>query len=62
MEKIKMVVVLVIYSLILGSYLVHKGYQAGWEGYKHSKNIQLALESQYRFGWRACEEAHGLAK
>lgn len=51
MQKWKVVIVLFIYSFGLGGYLYYKGYQGGWDGYKHSKNMQLTLKSQYRFGF-----------
>ena len=51
MKKSNVVIVLTIYSLILGGYLYYKGGQDKVNRYKHSRNMQLTLASQYRFGF-----------
>lgn len=33
-----------------------QGYRAGWEGYKQSHNMQLALDSAYQYGVSDCEQ------
>lgn len=51
MTKRQAVLVLTMYSFILGSYLYYRGSKDGVTKYKHSKNMALTLESQYRFGF-----------
>jgi len=60
--KLKVVLVLVIYSVLFGSFLFYKGYGAGWEGYKHSRNMQMALDAAFQYGIWQCEKEHGLTK
>jgi hypothetical protein len=60
MKKWQIVLVLSVYSFTLGGYLYYKGYEAGWYGYRHSKNMQYALKAAFQYGIWACEDAHGL--
>lgn len=58
----QIVIMLFIYSFVLGSWLFYKGYQVGWEGYKHSRNMQYALDSAFQYGIWQCEDEYGLTK
>jgi hypothetical protein len=46
---------LLLVFLSVGFYLFGKGEQMGVEKYKHSVNMQLALESAYHFGYWDCK-------
>lgn len=39
----------------LGLFIYHKGFRAGWNGYKNSRNMQLALDAAYRYGLYDCK-------
>jgi len=48
------IVPLIILVIGLGYLCFYKGYQTGWEGYKHSRNMQYALDSAYNYGYADC--------